>query len=81
MVAKDEVVTRAAEFLKEVAYPDRPESVIRRALRSHLPADGGIHGPPSIGQLAAPERLNNVLRPEEQAAAGARRDLPRARGT
>ncbi|MFD7760972.1 YrhB domain-containing protein [Streptomyces microflavus] len=28
MVAKDEAVTRAAEFLKEVAYPDRSESVV-----------------------------------------------------
>ncbi|NEE54529.1 serine protease, partial [Streptomyces sp. SID8455] len=28
MVAKDEAVTRAAEFLKEVAYLDRSESVV-----------------------------------------------------
>lgn len=92
MVAKDEAVTRAAEFLKEVAYLDRSESVVMlpetaieftygwtvrfdfkehietgdfaqapsRPWSSypatdpprtspHLPADGGIHGPPGIG--------------------------------
>ncbi|MFF2538596.1 YrhB domain-containing protein [Streptomyces cyaneofuscatus] len=28
MVDKNETVTRAAEFLKKVAYPDRPDSVV-----------------------------------------------------